>query len=224
MTYQRVCNMSTMTSATSRAETAYSSGAPEFTPVFSKCSVFQSLIFCVVFCPSLFIFLFFFFWPLHCLSISEFTASNCPFAVNKLLSFTLYHLYHDGQSYCWMKTGQSSNYPLHKVNLSYNHDLIADPDGMCMFCRSLFVLLYFFFWPLCCLFFFDLRILITPLVSSNSSYKHIILPCIESRLSTVALSEDHLTNLKIIRYIFKKSFGRDMNVSSLIQPHRWCNG
>ena len=40
---------------------------------------------------------------------------------------------------------------------------------MCMFYRSLFVLLYFFFWPLCCLFFFDLRILITPLVSSKSS-------------------------------------------------------
>jgi hypothetical protein len=29
------------------------------------------------------------------------------------------------------------------------------------------VLLYFFFWPLCCLF-FDIRILIAPLVSSNS--------------------------------------------------------
>ena len=42
---------------------------------------------------------------------------------------------------------------------------------MCMFCRSLFVLLYFFFWPLCCLFFFDIRFLITPLVSSNSSSK-----------------------------------------------------
>ena len=40
----------------------------------------------------------------------------------------------------------------------------------CMFCRSLFVLLHFFFWPLCCLFFFDIRILITPLVSSNSSF------------------------------------------------------
>jgi hypothetical protein len=39
---------------------------------------------------------------------------------------------------------------------------------MCMFCRWLFVLLYFFFWPLCCLLFFDKRILITPLVSSNS--------------------------------------------------------
>jgi hypothetical protein len=33
-------------------------------------------------------------------------------------------------------------------------------------------LLHFFFWPLCCLFFFDIRILITPLVSSNSSYVH----------------------------------------------------
>ena len=35
--------------------------------------------------------------------------------------------------------------------------------------RSLFVILFFFFWPLCYLSFFDLRILITPLVSSNSS-------------------------------------------------------
>ena len=40
---------------------------------------------------------------------------------------------------------------------------------MCMFCRLLFVLLCFFFWPLCCLFFFDIRILITPLIASNSS-------------------------------------------------------
>ena len=38
-----------------------------------------------------------------------------------------------------------------------------------MFCRSLFVLSSFFFWPLCCLSFFDLLILITPLVTSNSS-------------------------------------------------------
>ena len=42
---------------------------------------------------------------------------------------------------------------------------------MCMFCRSLFVLLPLFFWPLCCLFFFDVRILITSLISSNSSYR-----------------------------------------------------
>jgi hypothetical protein len=44
---------------------------------------------------------------------------------------------------------------------------------ICMFSKSLFVLLCFFFWPLCCLFFFDLRLLITPLVSSNSSYDHV---------------------------------------------------
>jgi hypothetical protein len=34
-----------------------------------------------------------------------------------------------------------------------------------MICRSLFVLLSFFFWPLHCLSLFDLRLLITPLVS-----------------------------------------------------------
>jgi hypothetical protein len=44
---------------------------------------------------------------------------------------------------------------------------------ICMFCRSLFVLLYFFFWPLCCLSLFDLRNMITPLVSSNSSFTNL---------------------------------------------------
>ena len=39
----------------------------------------------------------------------------------------------------------------------------------CMFCRSLFVSVSFFFWPLCYLFFVEIRILITPSVSSNSS-------------------------------------------------------
>jgi hypothetical protein len=38
-----------------------------------------------------------------------------------------------------------------------------------VFCRSLFVLVFFFCWPLWCLSFFDLQILIIPLVSSNSS-------------------------------------------------------
>ena len=42
---------------------------------------------------------------------------------------------------------------------------------MCMFCRSLFVLVFFFFWPFCFLSFFDLRILINPLVYSNSFHQ-----------------------------------------------------
>ena len=41
---------------------------------------------------------------------------------------------------------------------------------MCMSCRSFFVRLSYFLCSLCCLS-VDLRILITPLVSSNSSYK-----------------------------------------------------
>jgi hypothetical protein len=60
------------------------------------------------------------------------------------------------------------------------------------FCRSLFVLLFIFFWSLRCLFFFDMRILIAPLVSSNSSLRkqdkdHIIdvaLPCKGSLTTT----------------------------------------
>ena len=41
---------------------------------------------------------------------------------------------------------------------------------LCMFSRSLFVLLQFSVWPMCCLVFFDIRILITPLASSNFVY------------------------------------------------------
>ena len=37
-----------------------------------------------------------------------------------------------------------------------------------VFCRSLFVLWSFLFWPLCCLS-FDLRIIITPLITSSST-------------------------------------------------------
>jgi hypothetical protein len=39
-----------------------------------------------------------------------------------------------------------------------------------VFCKSLFVLLYFIFRPLCCLSFFNLQLLIIPLVSSNFSW------------------------------------------------------
>ena len=40
---------------------------------------------------------------------------------------------------------------------------------MCMFRRSLFVLLSYLFWLFRCLFFFDVRIQLTSLVSPNSS-------------------------------------------------------
>jgi hypothetical protein len=51
-------------------ETAHSSGASEFTPIFCGVlvEVAQWLVFCNVLCRSLFVFLSFFIWWLHCLS------------------------------------------------------------------------------------------------------------------------------------------------------------
>ena len=65
ITYHRVCNEINTTGATSRAGTAYPSGAPEFTPVFSGFPVTRSLALCVCFIDHC---LSFFFWPLCCLS------------------------------------------------------------------------------------------------------------------------------------------------------------
>jgi hypothetical protein len=44
------------------------------------------------------------------------------------------------------------------------------PSGTGTFHLRCLVFCTLFFWPLCCLFFFDIRIAITTLVSSNSSY------------------------------------------------------
>jgi hypothetical protein len=53
----------------------------------------------------------------------------------------------------------------------FNGLRVARPLGLSvMLCRSLFVHLSFFCWPLCCPSLFDLQILVAPLVSSNSSY------------------------------------------------------
>ena len=63
---------------------------------------------------------------------------------------------------------------------------------ICMFCRSLFVLLYFFFWPLCCQFFYYYWwILITSLVSLSSSLGRS--QCVIS----LAWAEGFFTNLTI---------------------------
>jgi len=64
---------------TSGAETAYPSGTLEFTPVFSGVDVSRSLVFCVVFCRSLFVLLATMFSVLL-----RFTASDYPFNIFKL--------------------------------------------------------------------------------------------------------------------------------------------
>jgi hypothetical protein len=59
-----------------------------------------------------------------------------------------------------------------------------------VFCRSLFVRLSVFFWRLCCLF-FDLQLLITPLVSSNLSHR--------------VNNSKYLLNISISLFLLKKS-------------------
>jgi len=57
-----------MTGATTGAGTVYPCGAPEFTYGFQWVRVARSLVFCVVFCGSLFVFLSLYVWLLCCLS------------------------------------------------------------------------------------------------------------------------------------------------------------
>jgi hypothetical protein len=68
MTYHRVCNKRNTTGATCEAGTAYPSGGPDLLSVLSRVRIVRSLVFCVRFCRSMFVFLFFFFWALCCLS------------------------------------------------------------------------------------------------------------------------------------------------------------
>jgi hypothetical protein len=68
MAYHRLCMKSNMMCVTNKVRPAYHSGASEFTLVIRGVRVAQSLVFCIVFCKSLFVLLSFFFWPLYCLS------------------------------------------------------------------------------------------------------------------------------------------------------------
>ena len=66
---------------------------------------------------------------------------------------------------CWY------NCLYHVSSVRYQHNVLIVClyviTCLYMFYRSFFVLLYVFSWPLCCLFFFDIRILITTFVSST---------------------------------------------------------
>jgi hypothetical protein len=62
-------------------------------------------------------------------------------------------------------------YEAHKVTLVFSGVCVTRSLVVYVCFVDIFVLLYLFFWPLCFLFFFDLRICITPLVSFNLSSK-----------------------------------------------------
>ena len=68
-----------------------------------------------------------------------------------------------------------------------------------MFSRSLFVLLYFLFWPLCCLF-FDIWILQTLLLTTLTNIKTLALhdSDIETRIETYPLGMEAGEKLRLV--------------------------
>jgi hypothetical protein len=120
------------------------------------------LFFCVVFTGLLLVFLSIFVSSLYCLFFYE---------LPLLIIVLLWHL----QALLLTLSGYLSSLPIS------SGVRVTRPLVFCvMFCRSLFVplvvLLKQIFWPLRCFSFFDLRLLITPLVSSNFSYLHQCMP------------------------------------------------
>ena len=81
--YHRICNQINMTGVTSGAETAYPSGAPEFTSGFQWGSCYSIFSFISMFCRQLFVLLYLFFWPLQFVLL-RYTDSDYPFGIFKL--------------------------------------------------------------------------------------------------------------------------------------------
>jgi hypothetical protein len=61
--------------------------------------------------------------------------------------------------------------------------------------------LSFFFWPLCCLFFFDIQILITPLVSSNLVYVHFCFKNIKVNEDVFGMKHPLIVNLPVSSFL-----------------------
>jgi hypothetical protein len=80
-----------------------------------------------------------------------------------LSSFMTYHRVCNYINTTDVTSGAGTAYPSEHLS---SHPVFS--GVLVFFFGSLFVILYFFFWSLCYLFFFDIRILIAPLVSSNS--------------------------------------------------------
>ena len=128
-------------------------------PVFSGVRVTRSFVLCVCVVDRC---LSFFFWPLffRAVVVVFVWQLDLPLSVQFvpiILEFV-------------------SSYPAHGDVYLMQHYVIKCVSDLRQVGGFLWVLrfpppieLSFFFWPLCCLFFYDIRILVTPLVSSNSS-------------------------------------------------------
>ena len=128
-----------------------------------------------------------FFWPLCCVRL-RYTDSNYPVGVFKLFFSPLCCLFvfdirilttpvvssNTSFDHCVVSSSSiyDSDYPFGVFKLLLTIVLSVrlrykDSDYPCGVFKH-------FFWPLCCLFVFDIKILTTPLVSSNSSFDHCV--------------------------------------------------
>jgi len=95
-------------------------------------------------------------WPRIC--------STCSKYFPVLSSFMTYHRVCNKINTTGTTNGAGTAYPFGAPEFTPSFKWVSCYSifsFMYMFCRSLFVLLSFFFLPLCCLFFFGIRILIT---------------------------------------------------------------
>ena len=111
----------------------------------SRCSIFSFLRMC---CKSLFVLLYFFLWPLCCLSFYYLRVLTTP-----LVSYCHCAVYHSTIYGFWLPLWYLVAIVLSIILLSTDSDYPFD-----------------ILWPLCSLSFYYLRILITPLVSLSLSY------------------------------------------------------
>jgi hypothetical protein len=127
------------TDATSGAGTAYLPEHLSSSPVFSGVRVTRSLVLYVCFVDRF-------------LSFCTFSFGLCVVCSSSIYGFWLPVNEERTGKFLW-QVEHIHGHLWHRYSIAVNQVL---------------AFLYLFFWPLCCLFFFDIRILITPLVSSNS--------------------------------------------------------
>jgi hypothetical protein len=92
-------------------------------------------------------------WPRIC--------STCRKHFPVLSSFTTYYRVYNLINTMGATSGAGTAYLSRPHELTpgfYCGSCYSIFSSICMFCKSLFVLLFFFLWPLCCLFFFDIRL------------------------------------------------------------------
>jgi hypothetical protein len=113
------------------------------TPVFSVVRVARSLVFCVMFCRSLFVLLLFFYWSLHCLSFFDLRLLVTPL-VSCGHCIVCYSSDYGFWLPLWYLVDIVLSVILRITGSGYPFDIL---------------------WTLYCLLFFELRVLITPLIS-----------------------------------------------------------